>query len=41
MAWWWAPILLFIGAVFGIMITAVVTANDKDEKDHHRRWWDE
>lgn len=36
--WYWAIISLFIGAVLGVSIVGLVSANGRDDL---KKWWEE
>jgi len=41
MAWWWAPVLFFAGAMVGVVITAIICYDNAQMYRDRKRWWED
>ena len=41
MAWWWCIVTFIAGGLVGVVLTAVIAADNANFKKDNKRWWED
>lgn len=41
MSWVWAPVMFILGAIVGVVITALIAYDSFNVKEDRKRWWED